>query len=176
MLEKNPFLWIIASAFVGAFVIHPFIMILAEVMVPVAHGADTDPKFWESIQMAFSFSMLPWTFGFATMGGFTGWILFRMQSALTEEKKLQGAMELAGAACHELNQPMQVILNCAEIMSSQLREQDDLRLYADEMISQILRMDKILKKTTRITKYRTVKYVKGRIIDIDKASDSDLMI
>jgi signal transduction histidine kinase len=164
MIRNKPWLWMLIGALLGFFVIHPLLMIAAQAMSP-----KQDIRF--GIQVVFSLVMLPWALGFAGMGSLSAWLLAKTRLALIEEKKFQGAMELARAACHELNQPMQVILSCSEIISIHLEHEDPLRGYFDEMIAQIAHMDRILKKIRWIKKYETSQYLKGvQIIDIDKAS------
>lgn len=82
-------------------------------------------------------------------------------------------MELAGAACHELNQPMQVILVYADIVRAEMKPDDPFHPHLTEIVTQIARMDTILRRIRNITKYETFEYLKGvQIIDIDKASGS----
>lgn len=89
-------------------------------------------------------------------------------------EKLQGVIEMAGAACHELNQPMQVVSGYSELLLSQLsagKPPDQLIKHLREIRRQISRMADITGKLNNITSYETQEYVAGaRIIDIDKAS------
>lgn len=164
MMIHKPWLWFILGALLGFAVIHPLLMVAAQAM-SVNQGVHF------GIQKAFSLTMLPWGIGFALFGGLSSYLLAKMRLTLIEDKKLQGAVELAGAACHELNQPMQVILGYAEIISGQIQKEEPLKEYLEEMIAQIHHMDSTLKKVRNITKYKTSSYLKGvRIIDIDKAS------
>ena len=91
-----------------------------------------------------------------------------------QKEKLQGVIEMAGAACHELNQPMQAVSGYSELLLAQLssgKSTDQLIKYLDEVVQQIGRMSQITGKLNNITRYETQEYVRGaRIIDIDRAS------
>ncbi len=94
----------------------------------------------------------------------------RAEEELREHEKLQGVMEMAGAVCHELNQPMQAISGYSELVMMAL--EDDNPIYKKNMAikQQIERMANITKKLMKITKYETSNYHEVKIIDIDKAS------
>ncbi|MDM8521800.1 response regulator [Desulfococcaceae bacterium HSG8] len=108
-------------------------------------------------------------------------LLARIKSALTqqeltrkllEEEKLQGVLEMAGAVCHELNQPMQSILGFSQLLMDEMEEDSPKYEYAKIIKGQIDKMGKITKKLMRITRYETREYVeRTKIIDINKASD-----
>ena len=82
-------------------------------------------------------------------------------------EKLQGVLEIAGAACHEMNQPLQ---NIYFILDELLEKYDDNKIYSD-LKEQLERLKKITSKLQNITKYETKNYIQGsQIIDIDRAS------
>ena len=88
--------------------------------------------------------------------------------AKVEREKLQGVLEIAGAVCHELNQPLQAILGCSELIAL---DRDSgkkvVKKRLDEIIKQIGRIGKITKKVSSITQYKTVKYIGDvKIFDI----------
>ena len=107
-------------------------------------------------------------------------LLARIQSALTqqdltkkllEEEKLEGVLEMAGAVCHELNQPMQAISGFAQLLLMEMAENDTKYEYVSIIKDQIDKMGDITKKLMRITKYETVDYIEStKIIDINKAA------
>lgn len=84
--------------------------------------------------------------------------------------KFQGVIEMAGAACHELNQPLQVALGNIDLLimdeSATNELFETLRLVRDEIAS----MGDITAKINRITRYERKEYLTGNIIDIKKAS------
>lgn len=107
-------------------------------------------------------------------------LLARIQSALTqqdltrkllEEEKLEGVLEMAGAVCHELNQPMQAISGFAQLLLMEMGEDDPKYEYVSIIKDQVDKMGDITKKLMRITKYETVDYIEStKIIDINKAA------
>lgn len=91
---------------------------------------------------------------------------------LIEEQKLQGVLEMAGAVCHELNQPMQAISGFAQLLLMGMDEDDANFEYIEIIKNQVDKMGSITKKLMRITKYETKDYLEStKIIDIHKASD-----
>ena len=88
-----------------------------------------------------------------------------------DREKIKVLLEVAGAVCHELIQPMQIISMCAQLilLNKNLNKEYYEKL---EMISeQIERMKIIAEKLKRITRYETIDYVDGiKIVDLDKAS------
>ena len=107
-------------------------------------------------------------------------LLSRIKSVLSIQKlnkirldkeKLIGILEMAGAVCHELNQPLQSISLIFEIIMEDLSTNNEMCKRVDEISQEIERMRIIMKKLMHITKYETREYIRGqKIIDIDKAS------
>jgi len=90
-----------------------------------------------------------------------------------QKEKLQGVLEMAGAACHELNQPLQVISGYNELLIKDIPEDHSLASYAEIIREQIDKIGEITRKIMKITKYETKPYAQGTIIiDIDKSSDT----
>jgi len=88
-----------------------------------------------------------------------------------QKERLQGALEMSGSICHELNQPLQYISGASEILLMDLKKDDPVFEMIAKVKTQVERMGTITKKLMSITNYQTREYVGGRnIIDIDKAS------
>jgi PAS domain S-box-containing protein len=88
-----------------------------------------------------------------------------------QKEKLQGVLEMAGAICHEMNQPIQTISTYAEILLSENEEKTLLHDKIEKITAQIERLKVITKKLSGITRYETLDYLSGiKIIDIDKSS------
>ena len=85
--------------------------------------------------------------------------------------KLQGAIELAGAVCHEINQPLMAISGYSKLISMGISENDPLNEKITKIMGQIDRLGQITQKLMRITRYETTNYLEEKIIDIDKAID-----
>ena len=90
---------------------------------------------------------------------------------LLEEEKLRGVLEMAGAVCHELNQPLQAVSGYADLLMMDRSEGDFTREALKNIKGEISKMGRITEKLMRITRYETREYLANRkIIDIDRAS------
>jgi CheY-like chemotaxis protein len=96
----------------------------------------------------------------------------KLEKKLLEEEKLSGVLEMAGAICHELNQPMQVVSGYSELLMMDMEDKDKLAYSYIKMVKeQADKMGSITRKLMRITKYETQDYIEGgKIIDINKAA------
>ncbi len=83
-----------------------------------------------------------------------------------ERERLQGVLEMAGAVCHEINQPLQAILGYSEL----LLMNPEVEMAGHNLSSikhQATRLGKITKKLSNITRYKTVDYPGNtKIVDI----------
>lgn len=87
------------------------------------------------------------------------------------KEKLQGVLEMAGAASHNLNQPLQSVLWHTQALIEDLPEDDYLHKELNLIKDQVDKMRAISAKIMQITRYRTVDYYRDiKIIDIDRAS------
>ena len=93
------------------------------------------------------------------------------QKAKMEKQKLQGVLEMAGAVCHEINQPLQTIIGYStlypdnDILSS--REMNQIR-------AQAKRIGEITKRLSNITQYKTKNYPGNtKIVDIWGSSNDN---
>jgi signal transduction histidine kinase len=87
-------------------------------------------------------------------------------------RKLEGVLEMAGAVCHEMNQPMQIILGNSDLLLMHIPENNQLTDKIKKIRVGIDRMRIITGKIKNITKYETKDYIGGiKIIDIEKASN-----
>jgi len=83
--------------------------------------------------------------------------------------KLQGVLEMAGATCHELNQPLQVAFILLNELLRNSPQDDTIK----GLKKQLSRMKDITEKVNSITSYKTKDYIQGKkIIDIEKASEN----
>lgn len=173
MFSIRPWHWCVIAGLLGYMLVHPFVMIAAEAMSgsPSSQSVSVYEIISSTALSAFSYPMLPWSMAFGIFSGMIGMLIAIIRHARTQKIKLRAVMELAGAACHELNQPMQVVLGYAEMLSKNMVEKENIVQIHNEIIVQIKRMDSILKKIKNITSYETREYVHGiKIIDIEKAS------
>ena len=100
--------------------------------------------------------------------------LTQVQRRLQLTERQAVAVEFAGAAAHELNQPLTSILGYAEMLRRRLAADDPNRKPADVICRETERMAAIVKKIGQITAYETKPYVGGaQILDLDLASADD---
>jgi PAS domain S-box-containing protein len=104
--------------------------------------------------------------------------LRRDAELLTTRERLEAAekaalvSELAGAAAHELNQPLTSVLGFSELLFRRTQENDKGREELAAILREAERMANIVKKIGKITRYETTAYVgKTRIVDLDRASN-----
>jgi len=90
-----------------------------------------------------------------------------------ERERLQGVLEMAGAVCHELNNPMQVIAGCCDKLVKDFAGSHPLELKLLGVVKKnVDRMSRMTMRINRITRYATKDYVEGKkIIDIHEASN-----
>ncbi len=89
-----------------------------------------------------------------------------------EKDRLQAVLELAGAVCHEMNQPLMSISGYFELILMDMPVQDPNYPRIKKIQSQLERMAGITKKLMKISKYQTKDYLNGKILDIAGPSDT----
>lgn len=97
--------------------------------------------------------------------------LLDAQQKLQHSEKQALVAELAGAAAHELNQPLTSIMGYAQLIQKQSTEDAPHLRAVGIILSEAERMAGIVKKIGRITKYETTDYVgSAKIMDLDRAA------
>ncbi|PID40345.1 MAG: hypothetical protein CR984_03660, partial [Proteobacteria bacterium] len=100
--------------------------------------------------------------------------LTRWQKEATQNsERFQGILELAGAVCHDMNQPLMAISGYAELILMETPENSKFTEKLRKISEQVAKMGDITKKLMRITRYKTKNYMNQKIIDIDKSSSED---
>jgi CheY-like chemotaxis protein len=98
--------------------------------------------------------------------------LSTMQEELLSQERNRTVVQMAGAASHEINQPLTVILGRLELMLRHIEDESVLKQLETIQI-QAQRVSEIVKKIGQITRHETKPYVgSSSIIDIDAASAS----
>lgn len=93
------------------------------------------------------------------------------QEQLRVQEKQTIVAELAGAAAHELNQPLTSVMGYAELLRRRLEVGTPQHHAAEIIVSEAERMAEIVRKIGKITRYETKSYVgTARILDLDRAS------
>lgn len=91
-------------------------------------------------------------------------------SEIKKSERLLAAIETAGGICHEMNQPLQVILGNLELCTLNMKKNDPNLNLINTAMSHTQKLGNITKKLTNITRYETKEYIKGTILDIDRSS------
>lgn len=91
----------------------------------------------------------------------------------SEKKKLSAVMETAGAVCHELNQPLQIISGCCELLKDTKEANPEILRKLEMIDRQVQRMTTLNHNLMNITSYRTKAYLTSTIIDLNEASRKD---
>jgi len=91
-----------------------------------------------------------------------------------QKEKLQGVLETAGAVCHEMNQPLQVIYGLAELLKTELDTDGKALPILLKLNDQAELIAAITSKLQNITHYESMEYVDGStIVDIAKSSNTE---
>lgn len=84
--------------------------------------------------------------------------------------KLQGVLEMAGAAAHEFNQPLQILMGQVDLLSLGVHDQVRTSQKLEIIEAELERLARIISKIQGITRYETQDYAgTGRIVDIHRS-------
>ncbi len=97
----------------------------------------------------------------------------RHEQTRMEKEKLAAAVETAGAICHEVNQPLMVILGTAELLLDDMSDPVDQQSNLLQIKEQAERLGTITRKLMTLTDYKTKPYLDRKILDLDQASGKD---
>ncbi|MFC1552243.1 GAF domain-containing protein [Candidatus Latescibacterota bacterium] len=98
----------------------------------------------------------------------------KTEEQIREKIKLESIVEMAGATCHEINQPLQVILGNSEIILNKIvtKTDDNYISLIEDINKSAYRMSIITSKMQKITKYQTKHYAGDTdIIDLENVHD-----
>jgi PAS domain S-box-containing protein len=95
------------------------------------------------------------------------------QEKLAVSEKQSVAIELAGAAAHELNQPLTSVMGYAQMLLRKLGAADPHVGLAQTIFEEAERMAGIVRKLGSLTRYETKSYVgSAQILDIDRSAEN----
>lgn len=94
------------------------------------------------------------------------------EHGLQHRQRLEGVLELAGAVCHEMNQPLMVIQGYADLIALDAGTvPPPLKEKLAKITDQVGRLQDTTRRLMGITRYKTKKHLGGEIFDIEKAAD-----
>lgn len=97
--------------------------------------------------------------------------LQRAQKQLELSERQAAVVELAGAAAHELNQPLTSIIGSVELATRKVPEDSAASSVFRTILCEAERMAEIVRKLGQLTRYETKPYVGvSNIVDLDAAS------
>ena len=94
----------------------------------------------------------------------------KAEDELRHHEKLEGVIEMARAVCHELNQPLQMILGNTEIILLEDMDKQARSNRVKLIKEQAERMGAMTRKLIKIANYETKDMPQGKVIDIEKSS------
>jgi len=95
----------------------------------------------------------------------------RAEAERLEKERLKGVLEMAGAAAHELNQPIQIIMGLLWRLEKELGDKEKELENLKKLKVEVERMAEIGNKISNISSYEVKDYVGDtKIVDIDKAT------
>jgi PAS domain S-box-containing protein len=93
------------------------------------------------------------------------------QERLIEAEKQAAVVELAGAAAHEMRQPLTYVMGNLSLLIDNAGLDGETRETLADILEGTYRMEGILRKMGKVTRYTTKPYVGDvRIVDLDQAS------
>jgi PAS domain S-box-containing protein len=93
------------------------------------------------------------------------------EEARSHHERMRGVLQMAGAVCHEINQPLMALMGYIDIINAGKGSQASTASSLMKIDEQVNRISKLTRKLTQITQYKTKNYAGGeQIIDIDLAA------
>lgn len=95
----------------------------------------------------------------------------RLEEEKAQQERLQGVLEMAVTAAHEMSQPLQVIVGNSSFLLKELVEGEEVKDAVSDIMFAARNLGDIVYKIQRISRYKTVIYVgESQMIDLAKAS------
>lgn len=113
MVSRGLFKKVMAGAFIGYVLIHPFIMVISYFMsdILLSNASSVKEGFLSEIFRSFSIPMLPWSLAFAILGGLVSFyynknrqtnedkskLIIQLQASLSQIKNLSGLLPICSS-------------------------------------------------------------------------------
>ncbi len=100
--------------------------------------------------------------------------LKKLQELVLQSERIKVLVETAGAAAHEINQPLTSIFGMLEILKKDLPEDSSVRQKLDFIFEAACQIRDIIKKMGSVKQYITKPYLKGvDIVDFEEAAEDE---
>lgn len=96
--------------------------------------------------------------------------LKHLQATLQERERLQGVLEMAGAVCHEMNQPLMAIAGFVDLCKLGMSPDDPAYEKLEKIAQQEERLGEFTRRLMQIARYETKKYMDIDIIDLERSA------
>ncbi len=97
-----------------------------------------------------------------------------LQEQAVEAERLKALLELAGAAAHEINQPLTVIVGYADLMLRRSQEEDPSRPMLRAILDNATQIAGTLKKFQAIRRYESKTYLGDiKILDVERSTEEE---
>jgi signal transduction histidine kinase len=97
-----------------------------------------------------------------------------LQDRLLRAERDRVLMQAAGAAAHQINQPLTVLMGTAELLTSRLKPDFEHRRSLDDMYHAAVEIRDIVQRMVAARHYATVPYVEGlEIVDFGAGQEKD---
>ncbi|KJS31904.1 MAG: hypothetical protein VR64_10320 [Desulfatitalea sp. BRH_c12] len=94
----------------------------------------------------------------------------QVDDTMHENERLQGVLEMAGAVCHDMSQPLMAIMGYLDLIAMELAPNHRLSPKIAGLTEQSGKLSEIIRKLMRITPYNAGKYMRDKISDADKCA------
>lgn len=97
--------------------------------------------------------------------------LIDTQNEMAAQQKFQGALEMSGTVCHEMNQPLQILFSNSELLLQNLPESDPAFKKLKTIKDNIERLGTLTRKIMSISSYASKSHLNGKrqIIDLENS-------
>jgi len=96
------------------------------------------------------------------------------EKIVREKDRLQGVLELSGAVCHEMNQPLMGAFGYSDLILMDMSEDDINRSKMEKLQIQLKRISNITKEMMKISRYQTKDYLNEKILDLAGTSKHEI--
>ncbi|BBO68918.1 hypothetical protein DSCA_28480 [Desulfosarcina alkanivorans] len=93
-----------------------------------------------------------------------------LEETSQSSERLKGVLELAGAVCHDMNQPLMAISGYAELLLLDCPDDGPHVQKLKKITEQVAKVAEITRKLMHVTHYETKTYLDQQIFDIEKSS------